>query len=670
VEIGGTFTDLVAVDDEGAITTCKVLSTPKAPEQGALGALGEWGRPMDGVGTLVHGSTVATNAVVTRRGAVTALLTTVGFRDVLEIQRHEKSRVYDLFYQKPQPLVPRHRVLEVNERLAADGNPIRPVSDVEELVAALARLVAEDRVESVAVVLLHAYQNPVHELALREILRQRFPGLTLTLSSEVLPEFREYERASTTVMSAYLKPVIERYMGTMASGLSRMGFTGDFHIMQSNGGVFPVEAAQQQAVNVILSGPAAGVVGATYAAGAAGYANIITFDMGGTSTDVCLVRDGMPIISTENGIDGLPIKVPMIEIISVGAGGGSIAWMDAGGMLKVGPQSAGADPGPCCYGKGGAEPTTTDANLLRGLIRPTKFFGGKLHLRTDEAESAVARLAGKLGMDVLGLAEGIGRVANSNMVHAIRLVSIERGHDPRDYTLVAFGGAGGLHACHLADELHMQTVLIPEFPGLLSAFGLLASDFKRDLVQTELTREREIRVDRVLEVFGQMAKRAREEFERYRVGHDALRLITSIDLRYLGQAFALSVPVDLARIRTEGLTEPIAAFHAAYDKRCGHCFPDEEVQLVNYRVSALVPQQAPVLRRKPASVAPAAEMGKVYLDGRWVSCAHYDREALPAGFTADGPVVVEEATATTFVPPTWRLTVDPWGNLVLTKAGR
>jgi N-methylhydantoinase A len=585
----------------------------------------------------------------------------------LEIQRHDKTRVYDLFYQKPVPLVPRQRVLEVNERLAADGNVIRQLQDTEQLMATLERLVLEEGIQSIAIVLLHSYKNPAHERALHHLLGERFPHIPVSLSSEVLPEFREYERASTTAMSAYLKPVVERYMSTMEAGLSEMGFAGEFHIMQSNGGVFPVAAAQQQAVNVILSGPAAGVVGAAYAARAAGFSDIITFDMGGTSTDVCLVRDGSPTISTDNMIDGLPIKVPMIEIISVGAGGGSIAWMDAGGMLRVGPQSAGADPGPCCYGRGGTMPTATDANVLRGLLRPTKFFDGKLHLHTELAETAIGRLAAELKIETLRLAEGIGQVANSNMVHAIRLVSIERGHDPRDYTLVAFGGAGGLHACHLADELQMRAVLVPEYPGLLSAFGLLASDFKRDFVQTELTRGRDISPARVLAVFDQLEQRAHREFEQYRVSREGLRLLSSVDLRYLGQAFALNVPIDRGRVMPGGLAPAISQFHDAYERRCGHSFPEEEVQIVNYRLSALVSQRPPVLREKTASGRVQGEAGRVYIAGTWAPCLYYAREALPAGFDAAGPLVVEEPTATTFVPPGWRMQVDRLGGLMLSR---
>ena len=667
VEIGGTFTDLVAIDEDGALSVCKVLSVPSSPAEGALAALDTWGERLDGVEVLVHGSTIATNTVLERTGATTALVVTEGFRDVLEIQRHERTRVYDLYYQKAVPIVPRHLVLEVDERIAADGSVIRPLGDTGRLLSELGRLIEEEHVESVTVVLLNSYRNAMHEEALGRAIRERFPQVPVSTSVEVLPQFREYERASTTVMSAYLKPVIQRYMDTLREGLSARAFDGDLHIMQSNGGIFPVAAAQQQAVNVILSGPAAGVVGAARVAAAAGYRNIITLDMGGTSTDVCLVHDGTPRTTVENHIDGLPIVVPMVEIITVGAGGGSIAYMDPGGMLKVGPASAGADPGPSCYGGGGVEPTVTDANVLCGLIRPAKFFGGNLRLRPDLASAALSRLAGALEMELDALAEGIVRVASSNMMDAIRLASLERGHDPRDYALVAFGGAGGLHACSLAEDLEIGTVLVPRHPGLLSAYGLLVSDFRREFVRTELTRNADVRADRVLDVFADLGNRGRQEFERYHVSRSGLVLTPSVDLRYLGQELDLNIAVDLSRVREERLHPAVEAFHGAYDRRCGHSFPHAEVEVVNYRLTVTAPNEAPPLHPGAANGRPHGDAGKVYAGGRWVDCAFFERQRLPAGFSAIGPTVVEEATATTFVPPGWRVSVDDLGNLALTS---
>ena len=667
VEIGGTFTDLVAIAENGAISTCKVLSVPSSPAHGALAALDAWGEPLGEVEVLVHGSTIATNTVLERTGATTALIVTKGFRDVLEIQRHERTRVYDLYYQKAVPIVPRYLVLEADERIAADGSVVRPLEDTGSLLRRLARLREAENVESVTVVLLNSYRNAVHEEALGKAIREAFPKLPVTLSAEVLPQFREYERASTTVMSAYLKPVIQRYMDSLQQGLAERAFDGDLHIMQSNGGIFPVAAAQRQAVNVILSGPAAGVVGAARVGAAAGHGNLITLDMGGTSTDVCLVHDGKPRVTADNQIDGLPIVVPMVEIITVGAGGGPIAYVDPGGMLKVGPGSAGADPGPSCYGRRGGRPTVTDANVLCGLIRPEKFFGGNLQLRPDLASTALSVLARKLGMDTVALAEGIIRVANSNMMDAIRLASLERGHDPRDYTLVAFGGAGGLHACSLAEDLEIGSVLVPRNPGLLSAYGLLVSEFRREFVRTELTRNADVRSDRVLHVFAELEDRGRQEFERYHVSRRGLVVTPSVDLRYLGQDLDLNVEVDRSRVDEERLNPAVEAFHRAYDQRCGHRFPDAEVEVVNYRLTVSVPNDAPPLRADRANGSANGEAGAVYTGGRWVECAYFERQRLPVGFSASGPMVVEEATATTFVPPGWTASVDSQGNLVLTS---
>ena len=668
VEIGGTFTDLVALDGSGAISTCKVLSVPSSPAEGALAGLDAWRETLHGVEVLVHGSTIATNTVLERTGATTALIVTRGFRDVLEIQRHERTRVYDLYYQKAAPIVPRWLVLEVDERIAADGSIVRPLADTRGILDELGTLIDEESVESVTIVLLNSYRNPIHEAALGEAVRARFPELPLTLSVEVLPQFREYERASTTVMSGYLKPVIQRYMDTLQQGLAGRAFDGDLHIMQSNGGIFPVAAAQQQAVNVILSGPAAGVVGAAHVAATAGYRNVITLDMGGTSTDVCLVHDGEPRVTVDSRIDGLPIVVPMVEIITVGAGGGSIAHLDPGGLLKVGPASAGADPGPSCYGRGGDAPTVTDANVLCGLIRSAQFFGGNLRLRSDLATSALSRLAGALGMDTVALAEGIVQVANSNMMDAIRLASLERGHDPRDYVLVAFGGAGGLHACSLAEDLEVGTVLVPRNPGLLSAYGLLVSDFRREFVRTELTRVADLETERALEVFAELETGGRQEFERYRVSRRGIVPAPSVDLRYVGQELDLNIPVDLARVAEESLAPAVEEFHEAYNRRCGHCFPDAEVEIVNYRLTVTAPNEVPPIRFDAGTESPEVDTGEVYIGARWVECAYCDRQQLPAGHSAAGPMVVEEATATTFVPPGWRVSVDGWGNLVLTRA--
>ncbi|MEJ0069047.1 MAG: hydantoinase/oxoprolinase family protein [Pseudomonadota bacterium] len=666
IEIGGTFTDLVAVLDDGRIETAKALSTPGDPAQGALTVLRQWRADPRGVRHLVHGSTVATNAVLERKGAPTGLLVTAGHRDVLEIQRHEKSDIFDLQFRKPIPIVPRRHVVEVEERLDAQGRIIDPLRLDEPLERALARLVRDEGLTSIAIVLLHSYLNASHEDALAALVGDRFPGVSVSRSSDVNPEYREYERASTTVMNAYLRPVIDRYLEELQRLVREAGVIGEIRIMQSGGGVMPIEAARERAVNVILSGPAAGAVGASHMAMLAGYRDVITLDMGGTSTDVSLVRGGKPALTFETRIDELPIRVPCIDIQAVGAGGGSVAWLDPSGALRVGPRSAGADPGPCCYGRGGAEPTTTDANALLGLLRPKRFFGGRLALDIDAAVRAVGDLAERLALTPHDLAEGIRRIANANMVEAIRLVSVERGHDPRDFALLAFGGAGALHACDLARELQIDTVLVPENQGVLSAFGLLVSDFRHSAVQTLLMRGRGLDLAALTQRLDALIAQARQDCARYGLTADGLLTEASVGIRYVGQASELDVAIDLNAIDVAAVEGWVSSFHAAYRQRFGHAFPEKEVQLVNLRVALIQPAEPVRLEPKPAGRAPALETGRIYIGRAWQQAVFVWRPDLSSGFAADGPLIVEDHHATTFVSPGWRLRVDPHGTLVLT----
>ncbi|MGE0802544.1 MAG: hydantoinase/oxoprolinase family protein [Lautropia sp.] len=665
IEIGGTFTDLVAVLDDGSVETAKTFSTPGNPALGALDVLRQWRPTAAGLRSLAHGSTVATNAVLERNGAVTALLVTAGHRDVLEIQRHEKSEIFDLQYSKTVPLVPRSRVVEVRERLAASGEIVEPIQLDQALLERIREVVQRDRVASLAVTLLHSYLDPRHEQALGAFVAERLPGVAVTLSSQVNPEYREYERASTTVLSAFLRPVVDGYLETLERLVRAHGFTGDLQIMQSAGGVMPVLAAREQAVNVVLSGPAAGAVGAAFMASQAGFRDVITLDMGGTSADIALVRDGRPSVTFESRIDGLPIRVPAIDIQTVGAGGGSVAWIDQSGGLRVGPRSAGADPGPACYGRDGQDATTTDANLLIGLLRPARFFGGRLVLDTARAQAAVAPLCERLALQPVDVAEGIRRIANANMVEAIRLVSVERGHDPRDFALLAFGGAGGLHACEIAAELQIDTVIVPENQGVLSAFGLLVSDYRQDLVSTLVARERDIDPAELAQRFATMVDAVREAFGKYGFPAEDLDLKASVGLRYFGQASELDIPIDLPGIGREAVPAWVDSFHRQYKRRFGHSFPDKEVQLVNLRVSALRPAETLRLPAKSATLQPERDEGRVYAQGQWTPAAFLWRPSLPAGFAVPGPVVVEDYYATTYVPRGWSLTVQGDGTLVL-----
>lgn len=665
VEIGGTFTDLIMARDGEIVRTIKVPSTPRTPEKGALDALDTLDLPLESVGTVVHGSTVATNAVLERKGARTILLVSEGIRDVLEIQREERNDVYDLHFRKPQPLVTRDLVLPVRERVSVDGEIVMPL-DEEHLIQTLEAAV-NGGIESVAVCLLHAYRYSEHEERVRDIVAERFPVKNITLSSKILPEFREYERASTTVLNAYVAPIMERYIRNMNDGFRERRFHGNFRVVQSNGGVLPAKHISEQAVNAILSGPAAGVIGAARIAASAGIKSIITLDMGGTSTDVCLVTNAKPHVTTESKIDGLPVRVPMIDIVTVGAGGGSIARAEAGRLLRVGPQSAGADPGPACYGKGGSEATVTDANVLLGRIRPQAFFGGKMPLAMDRSLAIMKPLAKAMVVSMHEAAESVVKVANATMAQAIRLVSVERGYDPRDYALVAFGGAGPLHAVSLADELDLQEVLIPVNPGVLSAYGLLVADFKRDYVRTVIQPGATLTLSEMQRQIADLEAQAVEELTAYQIPVEHRRSEYSVDMRYLGQAFELHVPVD-QQLLLQGPEKVVAAFHRAHEDRYGHCSYADEVELVNYRLAVSVAQQDIHVRTSVSAAAdPKGEVDRVFVHGQWQECRFFDRATLPAGYCFEGPTVVEENSSTTFIPQGWKARVDTASNIHITR---
>ncbi|MCL4371515.1 MAG: hydantoinase/oxoprolinase family protein, partial [Chloroflexi bacterium] len=648
---------------DGKRVTLKVPSTPRNPEQGALAALRALEMDLGEVGTLVHGSTVATNAVLERKGVPTGMITTDGFRDLLELQRQDKETIWDLAYRKPEALISRDMVREVKERVGPNSEVVVPLN-APDVKRAVQELVEEKGISSLAICFLHSYANPRHELMAAEIIRGMYPGLFLALSSDVLPEFREYERASTTALSAYVMPIMERYVGSMQKGLKPMGFKGKLHLMQSNGGILPARAASRHAIRFLFSGPAAGVTGATYLAQAAGLKDIITFDMGGTSTDVCLVTGGMPQITTEGGIDRLPIKVPVIDIVSVGAGGGSIARVDGGGMLRVGPQSAGAEPGPACYGRGGTESTVTDANVLLGYIRPHRFLGGHMKLDRCASERAFGGLASALGLSLEDAAEAVVKVANVNMIQAIRIVSTERGHDPRDYWLVAYGGAGPLHAVTLADELHLKGVLIPPSPSVLSAFGLLAADFRRDYTRTAIAMLKDD--PPINTIFRSLREQAEMEFGGYGAPVEELAFTYSLDVRYSGQAFELQVPVeqsDLLSRPAEAIQERFQEQHA---RRYGHAGDPRQIELVNYRLLAVWPQELPGVQELGSSLStPEPEMGEVMIGGRLLSCPFYQRAELGRGARVLGPSVIEEDTSSTVVPPGWSALIDGIGNIRL-----
>jgi N-methylhydantoinase A len=655
IDVGGTFTDLVALV-EGEVVTAKVPSTPRDQAEGVLRVLAAGGVEPARVGVFAHGTTVATNALLERRGARTALVTTAGFRDVLEIGRQQRPALYDLAADRPPPLVPRELRFTVAERSGPDG-VLRPL-DGDSLAAAVAA-VRDAGVEAVAVCLLFSFLHPEHERLLGAALRDALGGsVAVSLSSEVLPEFREYERCSTTVADAYLTPRLAVYLARLAREAEAGGLPTPL-LMQSSGGVIEAGRAAGHAASCVLSGPAGGVVGAAWVAGLSGEEDLLTFDMGGTSTDVAPVVGGRVQTTTEAVIAGVPLKLPMVDVHSVSAGGGSVAWVDEGGALRVGPASAGADPGPAAYGQGGEEATVTDANLWLGYLPDGAELGGEVVLRRELAERALARVGERVGVDVGEVALGVVRVANAEMVRALRVISVERGLDPREFTLVAFGGAGPLHACALAEEMGIGRVLVPRASGVLSALGLAISDLRRDYVRPLLGR-----LDQLEEAVPGAAWRELEDLARKELvaSGEQPALTRRADLRYRGQSFELTVDVA----EDEDLGE---RFHQAHRQRYGYRMDDEPVEVVNLRLVAAVPAGKPKLRAEPARAGRAAARRRVNLDGTWREVAVLAREELGGGDRLDGPAVVEFAEATLLLRPGWRATVDEAGTLVLQRDG-
>ncbi|RAQ98451.1 hydantoinase/oxoprolinase family protein [Thermogemmatispora tikiterensis] len=660
VDTGGTFTDLVLFQ-EGKLRVHKVFSTPHDPSQAILEGLQELGA-LPRLRTLVHGSTVATNAVLEGKGARTGLITTAGFRDVLEIGRQTRPSLYNLRVQKVPPLVPRARRVEVVERLDERGEVLIPLDEgsLEEALATLER----EEVEAVAVVLLFSFANPAHERRVAEAARQR--GWYVSASAEVLPEFREYERTSTLVLNAYVGPLIDRYLGQLEQALP--AGTG-LRIMQSNGGSISSAMARREAARTLLSGPAAGVVGARFVARASGIERLIALDIGGTSTDVSLV-DGAITETTDGRIGGHPTKLPMIDIHTVGAGGGSLAWFDLGGALRVGPRSAGAVPGPAAYGRGGTEATVTDAHVVLGRLLPEAFLGGSRRLDIALARQAVGRIAERLGTSLEEAALGIVRIANANMEAAIRLISVERGLDPRHFTLVAFGGAGPLHACELAASLSIPRVLIPAAPGVLSALGMLVADVLKDYVRTLMLPIDQEQAQAAIEgALAALEEQGRADLLAEGFAAEQIQIERYLDLRYVGQSYELTIPYggDCARAAQQ--------FHLAHERRFGYSDPNEPVQVVNVRLKARGLVEPPVLERQPLqpeAVVQPLERRQVIFAGEAGPLAHeaaiYERSALVPGVQFVGPAIVTQYDTTTVVPPGWRARVDAVGNLLIELA--
>jgi N-methylhydantoinase A len=664
IDVGGTFTDVTAVDEStGRVLVTKVPSQPRAEGAAVVAGLAALGIASADVRRLVHGTTVATNAVLERRGARVALITTAGFRDLIEIGR-TKRNIPALFvptFVRPKPVVQRKRRFEVVERLAADGSVLVAL-DASSVERALDGVVDADA-EAVAVCLLHAYLNPAHERLIADAVKGRRPDLPVSCSADVVPEYREFERFSTTVLNAYLQPLMDRYLSGLEARLLATGYGHGVLTVGGSGGMMTTDTARRLPIRTILSGPAGGVSQACFVGAAAGVRSFIAYDMGGTSTDVCLVHELAPATTSDTMIGAFPVKAAQLDIHTVGAGGGSIAWLDVDASLQVGPRSAGASPGPAAYGLGGSEPTVTDANVVLGRIGGARRLGGRIEIDPAAARAAVADLARRMGgeLSVEALAEGIVTIAVARMTSAIREISIQRGHDPRDFTLIAFGGAGPMHALALADEIGVPRVLVPRHPGNFSALGLLASDIKHDDVRTRVGPLRE-QLDVLAALFEEMTTAARRQLELEGFAPTAQRFVRSLDLRYRGQAFELNVPIPDAIV-----VESIEAdFHRQHRATYGHASPDGAVELVNARLVAygIVDKPAAEPHRGHAdSEARSGSRRPVWFGGAPCDCPVWEREQLAAGATVDGPAIVEEFGATTVVPPGWSGAVDAHGNL-------
>ena len=677
VDSGGTFTDVCLFNDEtGHVEVWKVSSTPDDPSRGIAQGVREGVAQVDAapaeVGYFGHGTTVATNALIQHRGVPTALITTAGFRDLLEIGRQKRPDLYDLQADKEPVLVSRDLRLEVPERVRHDGT-VETALD-EDALRRIARQLRETGVKSVAVCFLYGFMRPEHEIAARRILAEEFPEAFACASHEVAPEFREYERMSTAVVNAYLGPVMQGYIERLGGRLADLGVTATPHLTQSNGGVIGFEQAARLPVRTILSGPSTGVVAAQEIGRLVGIDNLITFDMGGTSSDVALLAGGVCRLASEAVVHGYPIKAPMLDIHTVGAGGGSIAYVDGGGLLKVGPRSAGADPGPVCYDRGNDEPTVTDANVVLQTLNPTHLLGGRMTVRQDLARAAIGRVADRLGMDAMATAQGIISVVTANMARAIRVISVQRGHDPRDYTLVAFGGAGPLHAARLARELDIGRILVPRNPGILCATGLLLTDLRADFASTRLLTLSAAALPQIEAAFRTLRERAEAWFVEEAVPPEARRVARTVDMRYAGQNYELSVPLPDGPVTMAILDALAEGFAAAHERMYGFIAEGETVQLVTYRVEAtgVVPKAAFRAAPDAGPDASAAVVGRrdVWLPeaGGFVSCPVYDREKLRPGNRIDGPAIVEQMDATTVVLPDMTAYVEPYLNLVLEVA--
>lgn len=666
VDIGGTFTDVVVYNERThAIKTVKTPTVHEDLTRSILEGLDKAGVLLHSVSRFINGTTIATNTLLEGKGARTAMLTTRGFRDVLELGLANRMVLYRIDYRKTPPLVARPLRLEVDERTLAGGRVAKAVTPAK--IDPHARRLADEGIEAVAICFLHAYANAKNEERARSLIESRLPGVFVSTSAEVVPEFREYERFSTTVLNAYVAPPIDRYLRRLQAGLGEGGFHGPLHVMTSSGGVMSPGEAARLPVHLLLSGPAGGVTAAAHLSRITGEPRLITCDMGGTSTDVCLVRDGAPSMTTESEVLGHPNKTLQMEIETIGAGGGSIAWVDRGGVLAVGPKSAGADPGPACYGRGGVEPTVTDANLLLRRLAPDSLRAGGVALDPRLSEEAVRRVSRQVpGLDEIRLADGIVKIAVARMVGAIKAITVGKGLDPREFTLLTYGGAGPMHAVLIAEELAIGRILVPPAPGNFSALGLLLADHGLNLVRTRPAPARETPLSLVTDTLREL-----EEEGRARLSDDGRRepgeisVGRSVGLRYMGQWYEIDVPFDQRWEKPEDIEKD---FHRLHQERYSHCDEAESTEIVNYRVSAYASLPKPAfLPPKSGGASRSADEREVYFGEGFLPASVFRREDLGADARLEGPAIVDEEGSTTVLPPGWTASVDAVGNLVLER---
>ncbi len=668
IDIGGTFTDLVFInDDTGEMTSYKTLTTPKDPSIGALNGINESNVDLREIWLLVHGTTIVINSIISHAGAMTGLIITQGFRDLLEIGRQNRTVSFDIFYKRPPPLVQRKWRIEVPERTDFLGKNVVEL-DLKEVQRAL-RYFIDEGIESVAVFFLHSYANSENEEKVEKLVKTEFQDLDISISSKVLPEIREYERLSTTVVNAYSKPIVKKYLDKLESNLQKQGYASDLYVMQSNGGLMTSALAKMFPVQIIESGPVGGIIAAKNIGNLIGCTNIAVFDMGGTTSKAGLISQGNVKVTTSYSPAGYPIRVPVVDMVELGIGGGSIAWVDDYGFLQVGPTSAGADPGPACYDLGGEEPTITDANLVLGRL--SNLLEGKIQLNKEKAIKAIMeKIANPLKLDLIGAAGGIIEIAVAKVVDIMRMVSISKGIDIREYTIFGFGGAGPMHSAFITRELGVSTNVIPATPGAFSALGFLCSDLRHDFVRTYIMNTAASDPVKMEGIFCTLESKGIETLRGEGININDITTIRSTDMRYIGQAHEIDIPFPGERVTVSTTRKLQKVFHETYERHYGQCFLEKPAEIVNFRVTAVGKVRKPPIPKIPQKKRQPVlkELRHVYFKERgWIDCPIYGRSDLAYGSRIRGPAIIEEFTATTIIPPGFMSDIDEYGNILITN---